>query len=89
MTKQKKLKADAKSLWGIDMGGTKMEGAILQSAENPAVLFRDRVPTEGDKGYQHILNQTKKLFDMMVGQASNQKRSELAHRVFMIRSSAR
>src|SRR5690554_4953794 len=69
MAKQKKTTADAKSLWGIDMGGTKMEGAILRSAEKPDVLFRDRVPTEGDKGYEHILNQTKKLFDLMVAEA--------------------
>lgn len=66
MAKQKKTVADEKSLWGIDMGGTKMEGVILKSAANPDVLFRDRVPTEADLGYQHILDQTKKLFDMMI-----------------------
>jgi fructokinase len=53
------------SLWGIDIGGTKMEGVILKSAKNPEVLFRDRVPTEASKGYDHILNQIKKLVDMM------------------------
>lgn len=52
-------------LWGIDLGGTKIEGIILSSAEDPKILFRDRVPTEADKGYEHILGQVKKLVDMM------------------------
>lgn len=65
MTKQPKTKFDSKNLWGIDMGGTKMEGAILRSAEDPEVLFRDRVPTEADQGYEHMLGQTKKLVDLM------------------------
>ncbi|MBL7876067.1 MAG: sugar kinase, partial [Cyclobacteriaceae bacterium] len=49
------------NLWGIDLGGTKVEGAVLNSAADPKVLFRDRLPTEGDKGYDHILGQIKKL----------------------------
>ncbi|MEJ7645458.1 MAG: ROK family protein [Chryseolinea sp.] len=53
------------NLWGIDLGGTKIEGLILASAEDPQVLFRDRVPTEADKGYQSILSQVKKLVKMM------------------------
>jgi predicted NBD/HSP70 family sugar kinase len=65
MTKQKKSKVDEASLWGIDMGGTKLEGVILRSAKNPEVLFRDRVPTEAEQGYEHILTQVKKLVAMM------------------------
>lgn len=53
------------NLWGIDLGGTKIEGVILRSAEDPEVLFRNRVPTEADQGYEHILDQVKSLFDMM------------------------
>ena len=53
------------SLWGIDLGGTKIEGVILKSSTDPEVLFRDRVPTETDQGYEHILQQVKKLVDMM------------------------
>lgn len=53
------------SLWGIDLGGTKIEGVILKSADDPQVLFRDRVPTEADQGYEQILQQVKKLVDMM------------------------
>ena len=53
------------SLWGIDLGGTKIEGVILKSPADPKVLFRDRVSTEAEKGYDHILAQVKKLVDLM------------------------
>ena len=55
------------SMWGIDMGGTKIEGVILKSEEDPQVLFRDRLPTEADQGYEHILGQVNKIVDMMRG----------------------
>lgn len=58
-------KISKNSLWGIDLGGTKIEGVILKSATDPKVLFRDRVPTEADQGYEHILQQVKKLVDLM------------------------
>lgn len=56
---------DNSNLWGIDLGGTKIEGAVLRSAQDPTVLFRDRVPTEGHKGYQHILGQVKQVVTKM------------------------
>lgn len=56
---------DNGNLWGIDLGGTKVEGAVLRSSKEPTVLFRDRVPTEGHKGYQHILGQVKQVVDKM------------------------
>jgi fructokinase len=52
-------------LWGIDLGGTKIEGVVLKSIENPEVLVRRRIPTEQMHGYHHILNQIKKLIDLM------------------------
>ena len=58
-------KISKSSLWGIDLGGTKIEGVILRSADDPEVLFRDRVPTGADQGYEHILHQVKKLVDTM------------------------
>ena len=45
------------NLWGIDLGGTKIEGVILHSAQNPEVLVRHRVPTEASQGYDHIVGQ--------------------------------
>lgn len=65
MTKQKKTSDTNNHLWGIDMGGTKLEGVILRSAKDPEVIFRGRVPTEADQGYDHILGQVKKLVDLM------------------------
>jgi len=53
------------NLWGIDLGGTKVEGVVLKSANSPEVLFRDRVPTESHLGYEHILGQIKKITDKM------------------------
>lgn len=53
------------NLWGIDLGGTKMEGVILRSAQEPEVLFRHRVPTGADQGYEHILGQLALLVQHM------------------------
>jgi fructokinase len=59
----------SETLWGIDLGGTKVEGAILKSAQQPDVLFRDRLSTEAEKGYDHILGQIKKVVDQMEAKA--------------------
>jgi predicted NBD/HSP70 family sugar kinase len=52
------------ALWGIDLGGTKIEGIILDK-NNHAIISRLRVPTEGDKGYDHVLNQIIHLIDLL------------------------
>jgi fructokinase len=65
MAKKNKSAIGKDSLWGIDMGGTKIEGLILKSAQEPEVLFRDRVPTEAEKGYPHILSQVQKIVNLM------------------------
>ncbi|MEQ8304754.1 MAG: ROK family protein [Cyclobacteriaceae bacterium] len=49
------------NLWGIDLGGTKMEGVVLQSSVNPEVLVRKRIATESSKGYDHVKHQIKEL----------------------------
>lgn len=54
-----------KALWGIDLGGTKIEGVILKSMADPTPLIRTRVDTEGEKGYDHVVGQIKKLVDIM------------------------
>ena len=53
------------NLWGIDLGGTKIEGVVLNSASDPTVLFRDRLPTEGHKGALHVLHQIGELVKKM------------------------
>ena len=54
-----------RNLWGIDLGGTKVEGVILRSAEHPEVLWRDRLPTGSEKGYDHIIGQISAVVNMM------------------------
>ncbi|MFH0922143.1 MAG: ROK family protein [Fibrobacterota bacterium] len=51
--------------WGIDLGGTKIEGAVLDSLEDPKPLARLRLPTEQEKGYRHILGQIRAVLDML------------------------
>jgi len=53
------------NLWGIDLGGTKAEGVVIGQGGLNNILFRDRVPTGAENGYEHILGQIKKLVDMM------------------------
>lgn len=53
-----------KYLWGVDMGGTKIEGVIL-NAETGEVLVRERVSTEAAKGYETILSQIEKLINIL------------------------
>ena len=45
-----------KPVWGIDLGGTKIEGAVLADRSSTETLFRQRVPTEREKGYASILS---------------------------------
>lgn len=49
--------------FGIDLGGTKIEGVILD--EENKQLFRERLPTEQQQGYAHILQNVKSLYDRM------------------------
>lgn len=41
-------------LWGIDLGGTKIEGAIIDPAKLDKPIARLRLPTNSEKGYAHI-----------------------------------
>jgi len=52
-------------LWGIDLGGTKIEGVIVNSPEDPTVISRIRIPTEAAQGYDHIIGQIGKLVKML------------------------
>jgi fructokinase len=46
---------------GIDLGGTKIEGIVLDAQGKE--LFRRRVATEREQGYAHILNRIKAVHD--------------------------
>ncbi|UBM60267.1 ROK family protein [Marinilongibacter aquaticus] len=54
-----------KHLWGVDLGGTKIEGIILVR-DSGETLIRKRIPTEADQGYRHILSQINKLIDLLI-----------------------
>lgn len=43
--------------WGIDLGGTKIEGAVMDSSRPGEALFRLRRETGATQGYEHILSQ--------------------------------
>ncbi len=49
---------------GMDLGGTKIEGVVLD--ENHNQVFRQRIPTEQALGYEHILENIAKLYGRMI-----------------------
>ena len=50
-------------LLGIDLGGTKIEGIVLKSKENPDEIIRQRINTEEEKGYSQVINNVQKSFN--------------------------
>ena len=54
-----------KPLWGIDLGGTKIEGVILSSPNSTKTLCRMRISTEAHLGYKHIISRICQLVDQM------------------------
>jgi fructokinase len=49
------------NIWGVDLGGTKIECVVLN--EKFEVIDRQRVDTEAQHGYGHIISQIKKVID--------------------------
>jgi fructokinase len=49
--------------WGIDLGGTKIEAIVLDASRNFEIVHRQRTPTQADQGYEHVLQNIKKLVD--------------------------
>ncbi len=47
--------------WGIDLGGTKIEGIILENDQFEKPICRLRLPTESEGGYEHVLGQIEKV----------------------------
>ena len=45
-------------LWGVDLGGTKIECAVIEAEKT---IARRRILTEAERGYEHIISQIKKL----------------------------
>ena len=55
---------------GIDLGGTKIEGIVLDDGGKE--VFRKRIPTRQENGYRHILDRIKLLHDELAAQIQNQ-----------------
>ena len=51
--------------WGVDLGGTKIEGVILAAPSPDAVIIRKRIDTEAQYGYEHIVRQIDKLIELL------------------------
>lgn len=58
---------------GIDLGGTKIEGIVLDV--HGKELFRKRIGTERELGYRHILNRIRELYGELAAQTKNQPHS--------------
>ena len=54
-----------KPLWGIDLGGSKIECVVLESASNPVVIQRTRIETRGEQGYACVLSRISNLVDQV------------------------
>lgn len=52
-------------LFGVDLGGTKIECIVIK-AENNEIVIRKRIATEANLGYQHILDRIKLLIDQVI-----------------------
>lgn len=52
--------------WGVDLGGTKIEGVILKIIDSkPEIILRKRIPTESQYGYDHILQRISDLINTL------------------------
>ena len=49
------------TLWGLDLGGTKIEGAIIDPTRPEVALHRLRLPTESIHGYNHVVSQIERV----------------------------
>jgi len=52
-------------LWGIDLGGTKIEGVVVSAADPGRVAARTRIPTESASGYAHIVGRVRLVVEQL------------------------
>ena len=55
---------------GVDLGGTKIEGIVLDAAGRE--LFRKRVATQQERGYDHILGRIRGLYEELAANLQSQ-----------------
>ena len=58
-------------LWGIDLGGTKIEGVVVDRDRPTEPITRKRVDTEADLGYAHILGRIETLISQLKEEAGH------------------
>lgn len=65
--------------WGIDLGGTKVEGAVLaDAADDPSeCLLRLRIESEADLGYDHLLGRILALIRQIEGELGRARPSTI------------
>jgi predicted NBD/HSP70 family sugar kinase len=63
-------------LWGIDVGGTKIEGVVISAADPSRVIARTRIPTESALGYAHIVDRVRLIVEQLEA-ASRMRRPEV------------
>ncbi|MDX1629786.1 MAG: ROK family protein [Fulvivirga sp.] len=59
-------------LYGIDLGGTKIEGVVLEKDNPKQVVFRERIATEAEKGYEHVLQRIGQMIGLMEEKSGQQ-----------------
>ena len=59
------IRGSAMSRFGIDLGGTKIEGVVVNASRPGTAVCRLRVPTESAQGYPHVLSQVATLVGML------------------------
>ena len=52
-------------LWGVDLGGTKIEGAIIDANHPDRAVARVRLTTESDGGYDHIVDRVRTVVEQL------------------------
>jgi len=52
-------------LWGVDLGGTKIEAVVLDVENNYEILARERTETEGHLGYDKVLHNVASLINQI------------------------
>jgi len=60
-------------LFGIDLGGTKIEGAVIDAEHPDRALLRLRLPTEGSLGYDHVVAQVARVVERLESESGIQR----------------
>lgn len=60
------------TLWGIDLGGTKIEGTVISVSDTKdvTVLARHRIETQADRGYGHIVTRIAEIVSTLESMTS-------------------